>query len=253
MMTAAEQLAFYEEGAEASYAWIASFRAAQRWINAASNYSDAARCHFMRALIGWRTGLIDPVADLKATVEVSEEAVSMIRSTDVGVARYMLDPGPGAFSAILLDRLTGPIIDEAGREPPPLPRQSLLRRDTVIEASLISVLTGGPVGEGAFLAASAAKAKRTALYGETYQAYFELAAVPIGEPRAAWSQTSRLVALFAKRRHNGYIGGGLDHLGGDLNNDRVVDYHLAAIWRTRGWDPSGLPPAERLHALRPAS
>ena len=115
------------------------------------------------------------------------------------------------------------------------------------------MLTGGPVGDGPVLAAGAAKAKRTALYGETYQAYFELAAVPIDDPRAAWAQTSRLVALFAKRRHNGYIGGGVDHPGGDLNNDLVVDYHLAAIWRTRGWDASGLPPPERLHALRPGS
>lgn len=253
-MTPAEQIAFYQEQAEDSYAWIATHRAAQRWINAAFNYDQAARCHFMRALIGWRTGLIDPAADLNATVEVSVEAVSMIRTTDVGVAaRYSLDPGPGAFSAIILGRLTGPIIDEAGREPPPLPRQSLLRRDALIEASLISVLTGGPAGEGPGLARGAAKSKRSALYGQTYEAYFELAAVPIDDPRAAWSQTSRLVEMFAKRRHNGYIGGGIDHLGGDLNNDLVVDYHLAAVWRTRGWDPSGLTPAERLHALRPGS
>lgn len=33
----------------------------------------------------------------------------------------------------------------------------------------------------------------------------------------------------------------------------AVDYHLAAIWRTGGWDPSSLSPAERLHALRPGS
>ena len=120
-MTPAEQIAFYQEQAEGWYAWIATHRAAQRWINAAFNFDQAAQCHFMRALIGWRTGLLDPVADLNATVQVSEEAVSMIRTTDVGVARYSLDPGPGAFSAILLDRLTSPIIDEAGRDPPRFP------------------------------------------------------------------------------------------------------------------------------------
>ena len=132
-------------------------------------------------------------------------------------ARYSLDPGPGAFSAILLDRLTSPIIDEAGLDPPPLPRQSLLRLESEIEAALISVLTGGPVGDGPVLAAGAAKAKRTALVRRrhtkrtsSWQRY------RFGHRRAAWAQTSRLVARFAKRRHNGYIGGGVDHLGGEF-------------------------------------
>ena len=81
--------------------------------------------------------------------------------------------------------------------------------------------------------------------------YFALLRTDSSDLGRATELTEHAIKLFAQRRRNGYIGGGRPYYGGDLDNDLVIDFHLAAVWRVRGWDPAPLSDAARLHVVIP--
>jgi hypothetical protein len=250
MRPAAELLEQYEEWAVSATSWAATHRDNRNWPMALQNYDEAAKNRFFRSLVGWRTGLLSPVPELLATLDVSEEAVAFLSTTNVGPLRQMFDPVPGAYSAILLDQPASAVVAETRR----LAVRSTPRGVTVdrtVEAWLIGVLVGHHQGAGADLVAELKGGKRTKLVGETYATYFELAALDRNSLSEAVRLTRHALELFRSREQDPYYSGGVQYEGGDTYNVVVIDFHLAAIWHVRGWDPSELTSDERLHVRLP--
>ena len=230
MMTPAQMIDFYEEQAASTATWAEIHRRAEKWAPALHNYDHAAQSRLFRALLGWRTGLLDPVPDLRQSVEVSEATVAFLDTTDVGPLRPMFDPVPGAYCAILLGQRDSPVVVETRRlAVRPTPRG--LTVDRALEGWLIGALLGRDPGAGPEVASGLASQKRMALVGATYSTYFALAALSEGDGSAATDLTRHALELFRRRRSNGYYSGGVQYEGGGPDNDLVVDYHLAAIWR----------------------
>lgn len=250
MLTPAEQLRFFAEKAAQSLAFAdAQARAGQPL--ALFNYSSASESHFSRALIGWRTGLILPMTDLSAASDIGDRAVAYLRARDLGVERYGFDPRASAYAGLLLGRVVAAADEMARYRAVPRPRGVTLA--DACDAWLISALTGGPVGDGPAQAQQLTAQKRTRLWGETVGTYFELLRIDPTDIGRATELTERAIELFGQRRGNGYIGGGKQYYGGDLDNDLVVDFHLAAVWRVRAWDPAPLSDVARLHATLPTA
>jgi hypothetical protein len=248
--TPAEILEFYEERAQSTASWALIHHDNANVPLALQNWTEAARNRLFRALVGWRTGLVDPIPDLRAALGASEEAVAFLDTTDVGPLRRLFDPVPGAYSAILLDRPDSRAIAEARRLAVwPTPRG--LTVDRALEGWLIGALLGLDPGARPEAAAALEGRKRMALMSATYTTYFALGALAGDDVGAATDLTRRALDLFPRRRRDPYYAGGVHYEGGDMYNDIVVDFHLAAIWRVRGWNPSGLPPNERLHVQLP--
>lgn len=249
MMDPEEQLAHFKKQAESSAAFAREQTAALNPFGLA-NWGSAARNHFMRALIGWRTNLLDPESDLVSAVAMSREAVLLMRAVDVGLSRYLFEPVPGAFSAMLLGQADDDLTAEATR--------SLagttpgVTEAAIAEGWLISALAGGEPGPGPEMSEKLATAKRTSLWGSSLQLYFQLLEVPPSESRRAWDLTRRAVELFGQRSRNGYFSAGQPYYGGGPDNGIVIDFHLASIWQVRQWDHSGLEPVARIHAIRPS-
>ena len=250
MMTKAQWIAFLEESAADDLKWAAIHHDNSNWEGALGNWGQAAEHRFERALLGWRTGLLHPEPDLRATLEVSERAVSFLEATDVGPLRARFDPVPGAYSAIMLDRPESPVVVEARRYatwPPPRG----LTPDRPLDAWLLGDLAGEGPGQGVDAAGSVTRG-RTSLLGETFTTYFDLIAIERSDDLPASELTRRALALFARRRRDEYYSGGVAYEGGGPDNDAVIDYRLATIWHVRGWDASGLTPEERLHVQLPS-
>lgn len=249
MMTPSEQLALFAELAEEAER-AAGVQASERNPYALFNWSSSAKRHFMRALIGWRTALVHPEPEFVAAVKASEAALEFMRSTDVGLSRYMFEPVPGAYSAILTSQPGSAAVDEAKRY---LSGNggTKVSPDAVAESWLVSALTGSASGLGPEIAATLARTKKSALWGETLQVYFQLVDVAESDAPTAWALTSRATELFAERRRSSYVAAGPEYLGGDLDNEVVVDFHLAAIWHVRRWETSGLTDLDRLHIIPP--
>jgi hypothetical protein len=252
MKPPAEILEFYDERAQSTEHWALVHRDQGNVPLALQNWDQSAKNRLFRALIGWRTGLLDPRPDMRAALMVSEAAVAFIGTTDVGPLRTLFDPVPGAYSAILLDRPDSSAAVEASRlAVRPTPRG--LTVDRALEGWLIGVLVGRDAGEGPDVAAALESRKRMGLVSQTYATYFELAQLGGDDVVEAIELTSRALELFARRRSDGYYGGGVQYEGGDMYNDVVIDYHLAAIWHVRGWDFADLTPDARLHVRLPES
>ena len=251
MRPPADLLAFYEERAASTTSWAATHRANGNWALALQNYDQAAQNRFFRALVGWRTGMLSPVPELRATVGVCEEAVAFLETTDVGPLRPLFDPVPGAHSAILLDERDSPVVAETRR----LAVRSTpggVTVDRTLEGWLVGALVGQDHGAGPEIAAELKGRKRTALVGETYSTYFALNALGGASVSEAAVLTRHALKLFERRKQDPYYSGGVHYEGGDMYNDVVIDFHLAAIWHVRGWDPSLLTPPERLHVRLPS-
>jgi hypothetical protein len=252
MMTPAQRLAFLDESAAEDLKWARIAVEKANWPLVIQNYGQAVTHCFERALLGWRTGLIDPTPDLHSTVEVSEAAVTFLEATDVGPLRSLFDPSPGAYGAVLVDRQESPALAETRRfavRPPPLG----LTVDRTLEGWLVGTLVARDPGAGPELAAELQSRKRTALLGETYVNYFALAALSKGDAAKATQLTQLALELFARRKRDAFYSGGVAFEGGGPDNDFVVDFHLAAIWHVLGWDPSALTLAERLHVQLPSA
>lgn len=211
------------------------------------NLSSATKDHLMRALIGWRTGLLAPSADLTAAAEIGDRAVAYIREHGFGVERYMFYPVPSAYAGILTGRATA-AADEMRRYLA-MPRPRGVTLVDACDAWLVSALTGGAAGDGPTQAQQLASQQRTRHWGETVGTYFELLATDASDLDRARGLTELAIKLFAQRRRNGFIAGGQPYYGGDLDNDLVIDFHLAAIWRVRGWDPAALSDEARMHVV----
>lgn len=249
-MTPQETLDFYREQAEFNGEWAERHHAAGNVVHALQNWSWAAGNWFFRALVGWRTGLADPLPDLRAAVEQSEAAAAFINSTDVGRLRAVFGAVPGAYAAILLDEPDRPVVGELDRlAQPKVPRN--VPPDVALDAWLARALTGGDPTDGRRLTAEIGARRRLGLVGDTFTTYFELLALGRATTDRVIELTRTSLALFGRRRRNDYYAGGINYLGGDLDNELVVDFHLAAIWRVRGWDSSGLTDEERRHVVRP--
>lgn len=245
-----EQLAHFGKQAESSAAFAREQTAALNPFGLA-NWGSAARNHFMRALIGWRTNLLDPEPDLASAVAMSREAVRLMRTVDVGLSRYLFEPVPGAFSSMLLGQADDDLTAEAMRSL--AGKTPGVTEAAIAEGWLVSALGGGDPGPGPDLSEKLAAAKRTSLWGRSLQVYFQLLEVPATEPRRAWDLTRRAVDLFGERSRNGYFSAGQPYYGGGPDNGIVIDFHLASIWQLRRWDHSGLEPETRLHAVRPGA
>jgi hypothetical protein len=113
-------------------------------------------------------------------------------------------------------------------------------------------LAGQGPAEGVSAVKSVSRAKRTSLLGETFLTYFDLMAIERSDDSSAIELTRQALASFVRRKRDAYYSGGVAYEGGGLDNDAVIDYHLAAIWHVRGWDPSRLPPEERVHVQLPS-
>jgi hypothetical protein len=218
---------------------------------ALQDWSQQSKSHFFRALVAWRTGLIDPVPDLKATVDVSDSAVAFFPSTDSDPLRMAFDSVPGAYAAVILGDADRPIVNELAHiAVPRVPRN--VPPDTPLEAWLVRALTGADPTKGRALALALGRQKRLGLLATIFTTYFDLADVNRADSRQAQAQTRRALELFGRKRRDGFYAGGIQYEGGDEYNDVVIDFHLAAIWRVRGWDPSGLTDEERRHVVIPA-
>jgi hypothetical protein len=240
-----EILDLFAEWAE-SATHIASDAAAKDNVPLAlQNWSEAATDHFSRGLIGWRTQLTDPMADLVATVDVSGAAIAFVRSHDAEPFRDAFDPVPGAFAALLLDLVGAPTIDELERATTavPGPGVPVYRR---LAAWLARAIRGEPTGPGRALARACGSVKRYTLLADSYATYFDLVDADVAGP-AAVTLTRRALELFAAREHDGFFAGGIQYESGGEYNDLVVDFRLAAIWRARGFDVGRLEPGERVH------
>ena len=203
MMTTAQRIAFLEESAAEDLKWAAIHRDNSNWEGALGNWGQAAMDRFERALVGWRTGLLQPEKDLRATLEVSEQAVGFLRATDVGPLRARFNPVPGGYSAIMFDRPDSPVVAEAqryARWPPPRG----LTPDRPLDAWLLGYLAGQGPGGGVDAAASVTRSKRTSLLGETFLNYFDLAAIERSDDPSAIELTRRAFALFVRRRRDAY-------------------------------------------------
>lgn len=250
-MTVGEQLAFLGESAAEDLKWARIAAEQEDWALALQNYGQAVSHRFQRALVGWRSGTLDPVPDVEATREVSEAAIEFMSNADVGPLRALFDPVPGAYGSLLIDRLDSRAVAETGRlAVRPVPRG--LTVDRTLDGWLVSAILGRDPGAGPDVATGLGRGKRTVLVSETYSTYFALAALSGDEVAVATTLTQRGLELFARRRRDGYYSGGVPYEGGGPDNSVVVDFRLAAIWHARGWDPSGLAAEERVHVQLPS-
>lgn len=247
-MTPKEQLAFFEDLARLTADAAMSHRRAGNSIGALHNWSQAAKNHFMRALIGQRAGLLDPRPDLRLSMDLSEKAASFIAEPGVAPLRTLFDPVPGAYSALILREPGAAAIGLLSQNavwPPPKGTTP----DMPLEAWLARGLLGETCRPGRDRAVLLGRLKRLRLLSQTFVAYFDLSAVA---SEAEASELTRIaLELFSQRRRDDYYSGGVDYQGGGMENDIVIDFHLAAIWRVRGWDLSTLPPDVRQHVALP--
>jgi hypothetical protein len=116
-----------------------------------------------------------------------------------------------------------------------------------VEAHLVDAILGGALGDGPTLAADRAERRRSALFGRSFLNYFELAGLGSQDVARAEALAVTAVNLYRRRRRDGDLGNSRNYYGGDFYNDWLIDYHLAAIWRTRGWPTDGMPPDMRCH------
>ena len=248
MRTPVELMALHQEWAKMGDRAAQVAFQKQDWVLALQNWDGVARDEFTRALLAWRSGVTSPAPMLEAAIQASESATSLIRSTELGPLRHVFYPVPGGYSAILLDRLDSPALDELrGRAGWPPPRG--VSHDLPLEAWLARSLTTGETSgvDGALEAIG--RRKRTSLLAESFRTYLDLASAQASRSPGVVDRTRQAVSLFAKRRRDPYFAGGLDNSGGDLNNDVVIDFHLAAIWHVRGWSVTELTGAERVHVM----
>ncbi len=251
MKPPSELLEFYLEDSEESRRWALTHRDNHNPVAALENWTSAASTRFLRGLVGWRTGLLDPIPDLRAVLELSEAAIEFVETTEVGALRQLFDPVPGAYSALLLDRAESPVVAETSRlAVQPVPRA--LTIDRTLEGWLVGSLVGRDPGAGPDVAAGLKSRKRMALVSETYTTYFVLVALTPDDVVVARDLTRRAIESLARRRRDPYYAGGIEYEGGGAYNDLVVDYHLAALWHVRGWDSAALTPEERVHLQLPS-
>ena len=119
--------------------------------------------------------------------------------------------------------------------------------DHVLDAWLVAVLAGRDTSEARPLIATAESRPATRLLAATYGAYLDLLELDGSDFGEAVEKTGDALTLFERRRTDRYFADGIGFDGGGELNDLVVDYHLAAIWRQRGWPPSALEPRARIH------
>lgn len=250
MRSPIEILALHDEHARSGVAFAEMAEAGANAPLAIQNWSGATGSRFFRALIGWRTGLIDPAAELRVTVELSERAVGYARSPGAAVFRDLLDTRPGAYAALLIGQPENTTLDELERLAVPKPPRDI-PEDIPLSAWLASVLRGNSSGGGRLLVERLGRQKRLALLAHTFANYFDLADLGPTDASVAADLTTIAVDLFKRRRKDSFFGGGIQYQGGDAYNDIVIDFHLAAVWRVRGWDPSSLPADVRQHVALP--
>ena len=165
------------------------------------------------------------------------------RATEV--ARWQLDPVPGAYAALLLGETASRIVREPlraleGRMPTGV--QSSVRWEAALFRDLAS---GGRDGAPSDLANDNPKARRALEY-ETYRTYFHLTSQSTSANERV-EATEAAVGLYRRRKRDAFMAGGLAYLGGGDLNEVCVDFRLAAIWHVRGWNRDTLTPEARVH------
>lgn len=210
--------------------------AAVVWTESAVNY-------LMGAMLAWRAGLADPRPWLDACVDVSEEAVTSLASQPGLLGTF--NRSPGAYSALLRNRLSSPVVGAAAHGEGDAGKTAPL--EVRLDATLIRILVEGDP-DPVHRADCAAPSGRLALLRRTFDTYVELARAG-NDPAERVRLTSAAVANFRARRRNGFYAGGLRAEGGGDYNALLVDYRLAAIWRRNRWPTSGLDADARLHLL----
>lgn len=249
-MTTSQMLEMFREASERGANFGPDAVRHGNWPIAIFNNNTESRGHFMRALIGWRTGELDPRADLEATVAAAERGVELVRSNDVGPLRAMLHPVPGAYAALLTGAPAPAVFDEFRRYevwPPP----KGLSPDRSLDAALVAALTRNVEPDLAEALAALERRSRTRLLAETFGTYFELARL---DPRAAEPAAvlaRRAAQLFERRGRNAYYAGGIDYEGGGPDNPYVPDFRLAAIWQARGFPRAAVSQEFAQHLYRP--
>jgi hypothetical protein len=210
---------------------------------AAVVWSESAVNYLMRAMLAWRASLDDPRPWLDACVDVSEDAVSSLASQP-GFLRTF-NRSPGAYSALLRDRVSSPVVAAAalaeggpGTTPP---------LEVLLDAILIRILVEHDP-DSVNGADGAATPGRLALLRRTFDTYVELARAG-NDPTERVRLTSAAVANFRARRRDGFYASGQRAEGGGDYNALLVDYRLAAIWRRNRWPKSGLDADARQHLL----
>lgn len=210
--------------------------AAVVWTESAVNY-------LMRAMVGWRAAVDDPRLWLDACVDVSEEAVTGL-ATQPGLVG-IFNRTPGAYSAMLRDRISSPVLGAAIDLDGELGRTAPLHAR--LDATLIRTLAWGHPDSGDS-ADGATTTGRLALLRRSFDTYLELVRAG-GDPAERHRLTTDALANFRTRQRDGFHAGGLRTEGGGEYNTLLVDYRLAAIWRRNGWPPDGLDADSRIHLL----
>jgi hypothetical protein len=209
---------------------------------AAVVWTESALNYLMRAILGWRAALDDPRPWLDACVDVSEEAVAGLSTEPGPVGTF--NRTPGAYSALLRDRISSPVIggaiDVDGEQGRTTPLEGRL------DANLIRILARGETDPRD--ADGATTTGRLALLRRSFHTYFELARSG-SDPADRLRLTTGAVAHFRARQRDGFYAGGLRVEGGGDYNVLLVDYRLAAIWARNRWSPSGLDSDARIHLL----
>jgi hypothetical protein len=210
---------------------------------AASVWAESAVSYLMRAMIGWRAALDDPRPWLDACVDVSEIAAMNLITQPQWARQFNF--APGSYSAVLRDRVAGPLFEHISPGDPGATRS--LPPEASRDAFLVALLAkdGANLGE-TFRAPESSG--RLALMRRSFDTYVQLAQAG-QEPADRLRLTSDAVANYRARRQNGYYAGGLRSEGGGEYNDLLVDYRLAAIWRRNRWSTAGLDPGIRIHLL----
>jgi hypothetical protein len=240
-----QQLDFWAEAARSAAEWAVQHEGAAN-LHALNTWSAVGSARLTRALVAWRTGLIDPTADLELAVAASESAVRFMTERQVGAHRGRFDGIPGAFCAILLDRRQSPAVDAGIRE---MDDVGAWRKPKGRKALpwLISELVGKGSGDGPRFAAELAATKSSGRWGRALSVYFELARCT-GDAAAVVELTSQSIAMFGERHRRNEFSA--PYFGSQDMNGFIVDFVLAAIWQVKGWDPQALPEDQRVFVSR---
>jgi hypothetical protein len=181
----------------------------------------------MQGLIGWRCGIVSPVAIFREAIGNLRNGLAMLKELDIrgstqnlpferaSFLEFLVRENPSTFDFIdfVADRLLDAILgvrlqDEWDQE----------KWDTGLD--------------------QLRKIKGSALALESYSTYIQLLQSP--QESNTIIVVEKAISLFEKRKSNSFFSGGDQTDGGGMDNSITVDYRLAAILAKIGYKSNSI-------------
>lgn len=221
-MTAEEMVGFYEETLQTGRSGMAIASETSNYYLASFNCGDAVNCRMMQGLLSWRLGR-NPSEYFKKGLQVFAEDWKTVAA--IGGEKASLSDTPNEivpYISYLVGEPNAAIAFDV-RE---------LKSDRLLSALLGNWLYDSLDTTLWEKGMAQLRKPRSALGVATYELYWAIVHASAEELPAL---VERGEALYLKRESDPWFCGGPSTEGGNGDNEHVVDYHLAALLKRKGY------------------